>query len=1129
MWVCESSLIETNIEDYISIVFTYYLKRHVNILTHFSCFTKPENVRVSSELSKQSIQSRFEVDFDQKIILDTPPNTIQGFVVHMKCDRFMDIFRDGDHALMFRDNNFWLFMDNNIDMNVSDALVQYSLTFNELNALPLSDLFIAKKIEYFPMRWILFDAYKIDYGNDIDIYPNGIIETSANGTLMLSGLNELARRRQNLKGLSIPCGLVIAYPEKFTYVDDPQTNHIDTFTKAYVKLGENLREDLNMSCQVLQVDSYGWINNGTKMEFDGIMGLFQRKQIRIATHGINMRPERLMFSDFTGSLFTPRTPLIFRQPPLTTVANIYTLPFELDVWRSIVAMIVLVTIVMLLQILHSSLRTTITSLDVSPSNYIKTLDDLIASPMKAGIHEAGYARFYVKSNYSGIHELYEKKVEPLGSAGWIYDPFVGIERVRSELFAFQVDSQSAYKAIHKTYTETEKCSTKELQIIVLPLSTIPVEKNCGYKELMRQRITWQKDVGLMNREKMRWIPKKPQCLPGHGGFIMVDLNDIEVNEYIKVVSTYYRVRNINILTHCTCFSPSDNAKISIELSKLSIQSRFLRSFDANSQLIDTPIQTVQGFIVNKYCDHIKMILLRDDHGVIFKNNNLWLFIDNDAGLSTDDSLAEYKLVFDQFNAMPISDVFIIKRHQNDKIQWKMFDAYKLNYGYDSEVMENGYVIEFGPANEDLMIVEMNFSSARRQNLKGVNVTCGLVITKPEKFTSVDDFTTDHIDVFTKASVNVGKLLFDLLNISCHVRQTDSYGSPNMEDGVIGLFQKKQIQMTVHGINMHPEQLKHVEFAGDIFTPRTPLLFRQPPLHSMANIFLLPLEIDVWICILTMLFIIFIVMSLQLMHPILKSMSITSFDVATFILGALCQQGTHLSIPTASGRFVVMTTFLATLALFTSYSATIVAILQNPTNFIKNLDNLIKSPLKVGMYQTDYTRSIVDSNYSGVMEVYVKKVLPEGANGWINDSFVGIEKVRSELFGFQVDSPSAYKAILSTFTQSEICSLTEIQMIVLPISTILVERNSGYKELIRQKVKWQKEIGLMKRDELRWIPKKPNCEGGRRDFVSVGLSEIKPAIIMLLMAYVISAFLSIIEVIFHQLQTQCKQSKKKSQI
>lgn len=84
-------------------------------------------------------------------------------------------------------------------------------------------------------------------------------------------------------------------------------------------------------------------------------------------------------------------------------------------------------------------------------------------------------------------------------------------------------------------------------------------------------------------------------------------------------------------------------------------------------------------------------------------------------------------------------------------------------------------------------------------------------------------------------------------------------------------------------------------------------------------------------------------------------------------------------------------------------------------------------------------------------MYAKKVQPQGEKGWIHDAFVGVEKVRTELFAFQVDSPSAYKAISRTFTESEKCSLSELQVIVLPRTTILVERNSGYKELIRQRL------------------------------------------------------------------------------
>lgn len=178
--------------------------------------------------------------------------------------------------------------------------------------------------------------------------------------------------------------------------------------------------------------------------------------------------------------------------------------------------------------------------------------------------------------------------------------------------------------------------------------------------------------------------------------------------------------------------------------------------------------------------------------------------------------------------------------------------------------------------------------------------------------------------------------------------------------------------------------------------------------------------------------------------------------------------------------------------------------------------MIASPLSVGMHESGYTRFIVRSNFSGVSELYAKKVQPQGSAGWIYDPFLGVERVRTELFAFQVDSPSAYKAISKTFTESEKCSLSEIQMIVLPRSTILVERNSGFKELITQRLKWMKETGLMKRDELRWIPRKPDCEGGR-GFLSVGLGDTKPAAFLLLIGYASSVILLVLEIFYHKFQ------------
>lgn len=69
----------------------------------------------------------------------------------------------------------------------------------------------------------------------------------------------------------------------------------------------------------------------------------------------------------------------------------------------------------------------------------------------------------------------------------IYDPFLGVEKIRTELFAFQVEAASAYKAVAQTYTESEKCSLSEIHVLRLAVTTVTVERNSPYKELVKRR------------------------------------------------------------------------------------------------------------------------------------------------------------------------------------------------------------------------------------------------------------------------------------------------------------------------------------------------------------------------------------------------------------------------------------------------------------------------------------------------------------------------------------------------------------------------------------------------------------------------------------------------------------------
>lgn len=120
-----------------------------------------------------------------------------------------------------------------------------------------------------------------------------------------------------------------------------------------------------------------------------------------------------------------------------------------------------------------------------------------------------------------------------------------------------------------------------------------------------------------------------------------------------------------------------------------------------------------------------------------------------------------------------------------------------------------------------------------------------------------------------------------------------------------------------------------------------------------------------------------------MHPIIRG-SMSSFDIISFVIGAVCQQGTHLVVATTSGRFIMITTFLAMLAIFTSYSASIVALLQSPSNLITTIDDLLNSPIKLALQDAGYNRySYLKDNDSLLNRIYEKKIQPMGNDGWVN--------------------------------------------------------------------------------------------------------------------------------------------------
>ncbi|CAH2075857.1 unnamed protein product, partial [Iphiclides podalirius] len=283
----------------------------------------------------------------------------------------------------------------------------------------------------------------------------------------------------------------------------------------------------------------------------------------------------------SATAFIRRGAFLFRQPPQSAVSNVFLLPFSRGVWAATLAAsaaggallallaaaaratpasdpalrrlawpdcftfaigamcqqgsnlsprlwsLRLVMFCMLLSSLFvfTSYSAKVVAILQSPSNALQTIDDLTNSPMTLGVQETTYKKVYfAESEEAATRRLYRRKLLPLGERAYL-SVAEGVARLRTGLFAFQVEQSSGYDIISKTFTEPEKCGLKEIQAFKLPMVAVPIRRHSGYRDLLASRLRWQREVGLVCRARRTWLAAAPRCEAGSAGFGSVRLRD----------------------------------------------------------------------------------------------------------------------------------------------------------------------------------------------------------------------------------------------------------------------------------------------------------------------------------------------------------------------------------------------------------------------------------------------------------------------------------------------------------------------------------------------------------------------------------------------------------------------------
>lgn len=153
---------------------------------------------------------------------------------------------------------------------------------------------------------------------------------------------------------------------------------------------------------------------------------------------------------------------------------------------------------------------------------------------------------------------------------------------------------------------------------------------------------------------------------------------------------------------------------------------------------------------------------------------------------------------------------------------------------------------------------------------------------------------------------------------------------------------------------------------DTLTPfRGYFIFRAPSLSSVANIYFLPFSRFVWISfgIIALICTVSFFILMRMEDRILEKKEKTVFtDTILLTASAICQMGSTLEARMYSSRVLFFFLFMTFVFTYTSFTASIVGLLQTSTNSIQTLEDLYKSKLKLGVEDNLYNRYYFGVSY-----------------------------------------------------------------------------------------------------------------------------------------------------------------------
>nr|XP_022912415.1 glutamate receptor 1-like [Onthophagus taurus] len=499
------------------------------------------------------------------------------YILDVECNLTLNVLENAEHFRLFSHPNRWVIIlkeSNNNDKYLAELFATKSI-------LPDSEIMVLIKNDS-SQHLKINKIYKPSLNSSLITEYFGVWTKTNYKVTPTDSITAI--RRKDLMGIQINTCLVITHNDTLNHLLDKRDGHIDSIAKVNYVFMLHLSNWLNVTMNYSIQSTWGYKNDIGA--WSGMLGELTRKEAEIGGTPLFFTSDRIEIIDYIAMTTPTKSKFVFRQPKLSYITNVFTLPFQTRVW---IASIFLVILIMLelyfiliweshklklikiestddlepslsnvsllaisaicqqgssvlpnttpgriitlflftsLMFLYNSYSANIVALLQSSSTSIQTLEDLLHSRLQVGVDDTVFNHFYFpNASEPTRREIYKQKVAQPGQPERYFPIEEGVRRMRQGLFAFHMETGAGYKIVGETFLEGEKCGLQEIQFLQVPDPWLAIQKNSSYKEILKIAFRKIYESGIQNREVSLLYTKKPVCTSRGSTFVEVSIID----------------------------------------------------------------------------------------------------------------------------------------------------------------------------------------------------------------------------------------------------------------------------------------------------------------------------------------------------------------------------------------------------------------------------------------------------------------------------------------------------------------------------------------------------------------------------------------------------------------------------